>query len=79
VSAADIKPLHQMMREFRAKVVLDAVMRLDGNVCRAAKRLGCHRNLIYYYLRKNGTPLTSAKLRRVQKKLKLTAQSLQQF
>ena len=73
-----IRPLRVVLNEYRAKVMLDAVLQSKGNVCEAARRLGCHRNLIYYEMRKHGLPLTSVKIRRVQMKLKLTAQRTQQ-
>ena len=69
--------LPAQVREFRAKVMLDTVIRA-GSVCAAARVLKIHRNTIYRELKLNGTSLTVAKLRRVQMKLKLTAQSAQQ-
>ena len=67
--------LPAQVREFRAKVMLDTVIRA-GSVCAAARVLKIHRNTIYRELKLNGTRLTVAKLRRVQMKLKLTAQCL---
>lgn len=72
-----IRPLRDALIEFRAKVMLDAVLQHNGNVCKAAKSLGIHRNLIYRELRKAGSPLTNAKFRRVQLKLRLAHTSQQ--
>ena len=72
-----IRPLRETMREYRAKVMLDAVLQYNGDICKAARALGIHRNLIYYHLRSFGPAITSVKLRRVQSLLKFTAQKHQ--
>lgn len=75
MSAADIRPLREREIEFRVSEILREVQRQEGNICKAARVLGVHRNTIYREFRMHNIPLEKSRLLRLQFKFKFTCTS----
>lgn len=76
MSAADIRPLRDREVEFRIAEILREVQLQEGNICKAARILGVHRNTIYREFHIHNIPLEKSRLLRLQIKLKFPAQAL---
>jgi len=71
VDGAAMSRFEQLVKEFRFNLIADTVIRM-GNVQRAARALGIHRNAIYREFRLNGSRLTIRSLQ-IQRRLKFSA------